>query len=101
MADIDLHKFKKDLDNVPPRGSNQPPVSIRARDLDGNFEKVTVLPSEAIPPEYQVTYRDDGVILSDINGLPEGAVAREFNVCENGNPVTYWLLTWDQEPELP
>jgi hypothetical protein len=101
MADIDLHRFKEDLDKVPPKGSNLPPRSISATNLDENFNKVTLLPSETDPPEYQVSYREDGVIISDISGLPQGAVAREFSVCENGNPETYWLLTWDQEPELP
>jgi hypothetical protein len=101
MADIELHRFKEDLDKVPPKGSNAPPRSISAKALDGNFDKVTLLPSEAEPPEYEVSYREDGVILSNLRSLPEGAVAREFSVCENGNPETYWLLTWDQEPELP
>jgi hypothetical protein len=101
MSDINLHKFKDDLDKVPPKGSNRPPRTIRAKDLDGNFEKVTILPSEAIPPEYEVSYREDGVILSDINGLPAKAEANEFNVCENGNPRTYWFVTWNEKPEIP
>jgi hypothetical protein len=35
------------------------------------------------------------------SGLPAGATAREFSVCENGNPETYWMLTWDEEPVIP
>jgi hypothetical protein len=72
MADIDLHLFREDLAKVPPKGSDQPPRTIRAADLDGNFKKVTVLPSEEIPPEYTVEYRDDGVVLKDLKGLPDG-----------------------------
>jgi hypothetical protein len=76
MADIDLHKFRDDLENRPGRGSNAPPVTIRARDLDGNFAKVTVLPSEETQPEYEVEYRDDGIILSGF--LPEGTNAGDI-----------------------
>jgi len=100
MSDIDLHRFKEVLVKVPPRGSNTPPRSIRAVDLDENFKKVTLLPSEAEPPEYEVSYREDGVILSDINGLPAGAIAKEFSVCENGAPATYWFVVWENEPDI-
>jgi hypothetical protein len=100
MADIELHKFKDDLSMAPPKGSNAPPRSISAKALDGNFNKVTLLPSETDPPEYEVNYREDGVILSDINGLPEGATAKEFAVCENGAPTTYWFVVWEDEPEI-
>jgi hypothetical protein len=79
MADIDLHLFREDLAKVPPKGSDQPPRTIRAADLDGNFKKVTVLPSESDPPEYEVEYREDGTILS--NFLPEG---------NNRGDLLYW-----------
>jgi hypothetical protein len=101
VADIDLHRFKEDLEKVPPKGSNAPPRSISATDLDGNFDKVTVLPSKTDPPEYQVSYREDGVLLSEFKaGLPEGAFAKQFDVCENGQPIQYWFVVWEQEPEL-
>jgi hypothetical protein len=80
---------------------NEPPVSIKAADLDENFARCTIIPPDEDPPPYGVEYTERGTILTNISGLPEGAVAREFSVCENGNPETYWLLTWDQEPELP
>jgi hypothetical protein len=76
---IDLHRFTEDLAKVPPKGSNQPPRSISAAALDGNFNKVTVLPSETDPPEYVVDYRDDGVLLKDF--LPRGEAT--------GN-ILYW-----------
>jgi hypothetical protein len=79
MADIDLHLFEDDLRQRPAKGSNHPPVSIRAKDLDGNFTKVTVLQSETDPPEYVVDYRDDGVLLKDF--LPRGEAT--------GN-ILYW-----------
>jgi hypothetical protein len=33
-------------------------------------------------------------------GLPEGAMFKEFDVCENGNPTTYWFVVWNEEPFL-
>jgi len=81
MADIDLHEFKEDLKNKPGPGSDAPPRTIRASDLDGNFKKVTVLESEEDPPEYTVEYRDDGVVLKDLKGLPNG---------ENLGDILYW-----------
>jgi len=100
MARPELHVFKDDLKNRPLPGSKQPPRTVRAQDLDDNFKKVTILESEDEPPEYKVEYRDEGVVLFDLRGLPENAVAREFSVCQNGAPKTYWLVTWDEEPEL-
>jgi len=100
MAKPDLHSFIKDLRSRPVAGSNAPPVSIRAKDLDDNFKKVTIIPSEAFPPEYQVAYREDGVILSDLSGLPPEAIAKEFSVCENGLPATYWFVVWKDKPEV-
>lgn len=33
-------------------------------------------------------------------GLPAGAIAKEFDVCENGQAKTYWFVVWEQEPDL-
>lgn len=33
-------------------------------------------------------------------GLPAGATAKEFDVCENGQAKTYWFVVWEQEPNL-
>jgi hypothetical protein len=79
MDAIDLHRFTEDLAKVPPKGSNQPPRSISAAALDGNFNKVTVLPSETDPPEYQVSYGEGGIILSEF--LPQG---------QQGGDILYW-----------
>lgn len=32
------------------------------------------------------------------SGLPEGATAKLFDVCENGQPKQYWFVVWDQKP---
>lgn len=33
-------------------------------------------------------------------GLPDGAMAKEFDICENGEVKKYWLIVWDEEPNL-
>jgi hypothetical protein len=83
-----------------PLGGTDSPISIKAADLDGNFARCTVIAPEEDPPPYGVEYTERGTILTNISGLPEGAVAREFAVCENGSPKQYWFLTWDEEPQL-
>lgn len=101
MANTTLHSFVRDLANVPPKGSAAPPRSIRAKDLDGNFKKATVIPPGGTRPAYGVRYTQDGTILTNIGGsLPSGAIAKQFDVCENGTPVQYWLVYWEEEPTL-
>lgn len=34
------------------------------------------------------------------SGLPEGAIAKEFDVCENGSPTSYWFVVWEEEPVI-
>ena len=34
------------------------------------------------------------------SGLPDGAIAKEFDVCENGSPTSYWFVVWNAEPNL-
>lgn len=34
------------------------------------------------------------------SGLPEGATAKLFDVCENGEPKQYWFVVWDQKPNF-
>jgi hypothetical protein len=75
----ELHKFRDDLQNRPAPGSNAPPVTIRAKDLDENFTKVTVLESETDPPEYDVEYTERGILLSKF--LPPGT---------NQGDLLYW-----------
>jgi hypothetical protein len=71
MASPDLHKFERDLLNRPGPGSNAPPVSIRAKNLDENYKKVTLIASDQDPPLYRVRYTPDGTRLTSL--LPDGA----------------------------
>ena len=97
----DLHLFERDLKNKPPLGSTAPPRTIRAKDLDENNRKLTILKGEGDPPAYLVKYTKDGTVLTDIQGLPRNAIAKEFDVCENGSPTSYWFVVWNEEPQLP
>jgi hypothetical protein len=101
MSKIDLHKFRDDLLKKPPLGVKAPPIGIRATDLDDNFRKITVIEGRGTPPAYKVKYTKDGTLLTDISGLPKDAIAKEFDVCENGQPRTWWFVVWENEPELP
>jgi hypothetical protein len=81
MATIDLHLFERDLANIPGKGSSAPPRTIKAKDLDENNKKLTLLPDQSETPAYTVEYTQDGTRLKF-----EG---KEFDVCENGTPVKY------------
>jgi hypothetical protein len=61
MAKPDLHSFQRDLANKPGKGSDAPPRTLRAKDLDENFKKVTLLESDEDSPVYSVEYSADGV----------------------------------------
>ncbi len=95
-----LHKFKDDLKKKPGRGQVAPPRVISATNLDENFTKVTVIDSNKPPPAYKVKYTKDGAILTDLQGLPKDALAKRFDVCENGQATSYWFVVWENEPEL-
>jgi hypothetical protein len=96
-----LHFFKRDLEKKPKAGSKDPPRTIRAKDLDDNNTKLTILKGKGTPPAYKVEYTKDGTILTDIQSLPKDAIAKEFSVCENGTPNSYWFVVWNNEPTLP
>lgn len=101
MASPDLHKFEQDLKNRPAKGSDAPPRTLRAKDLDDNFSKITVIETGDDPPPYEVEYTKDGTKLKNIRGLPKNAIAKEFFVCEFGQPRSYWFIVWEDEPQLP
>jgi hypothetical protein len=75
----DLHKFERDLRHRPSPGSNAPPRTIRAKDLDENNRKLTLLQGEGLPPLYEVEYTKDGTRITRI--LPEGG---------NNGDLLYW-----------
>jgi hypothetical protein len=70
----DLHLFERDLKNKPPLGSTAPPRTIRAKDLDENNRKLTLLKGEGDPQLYEVKYTKDGTVITRIfeNGKNPG-----------------------------
>jgi hypothetical protein len=80
---------------------NDPPVSIKARDLDTNFTRATIITPKADPPPYRVEYTKDGTVLKDIAGLPPDALAKQIAVCENGQTKLYYFIVWEEKPTLP
>lgn len=101
MERIDLHKFEQDLKNKPGLGSMDAPRTIKAKKLDDNNKKLTLLKGEGTPPAYRVKYTPEGTILTDIQSLPKDAIAKQFDVCENGSAVSYYFVVWIEEPQLP
>jgi hypothetical protein len=91
MARIDLHLFERDLANKPGNGSSAPPRTIRAKDLDENNKKLTVLQGEGSPPSYTVKYTPDGIILNVLPTPP----ASGTHVLGAVNGVVQWLATED------
>jgi hypothetical protein len=81
------------------------PVTIKAKDLDKNYKLATVIndpDKDQDNRSYTVEYREEGTVLKNIGGgLPPNAIAKQFYVCENGQPKQYWFVVWDEEPEIP
>lgn len=75
----DLHLFEKDLKNKSLVGSNAPPRTIRAKDLDGNNKKLTLLKGAGDPPLYELKYTKDGTVITRI--FADGA---------NTGDLLYW-----------
>lgn len=73
---INLHEFARDLKNRPAPGSNAPPRTIRAKDLDDNFRKLILLPGKDSPPLYEVEYKKEGVRITRI--LPNGSTVGDL-----------------------
>jgi hypothetical protein len=105
---------------------NDPPVSIKAKDLDENFAFTTVIenPDETDDNKsYRVKYEESGTVLEitalpkgerkgDIlywnpegNGkwvvlpAPEGSTIgiKQFDVCQNGQPKQVNMLVWETD----
>jgi hypothetical protein len=78
----ELHKFAEDLKQRPLKGSNAPPVGIRAKDLDENFAKVRLIESDkANPKPYEVVYTKDGTRIENIRAVPDG---------EHDGDILFW-----------
>jgi hypothetical protein len=100
-----LHSFKEDLLKRPlpgfMAGTPSPPRVILAKDLDGNNEALTLIEGDGDPPLYRVEYTKEGTKITDISVFPEDGIAKEFDVCENGSPTSYYFVVWNEEPLIP
>jgi hypothetical protein len=94
MRKPDLHLFKDDLRKKPPDGSNAPPRSIKAQDLDENFVKTSVIAPLEDPPRYTVEYTREGTRLK-ITVLPEVPTASGLHVLTVSGGELAWTATED------
>jgi hypothetical protein len=80
----ELHEFRDDLKQRPPKGSNAPPVGIRAINLDQNFIKVSLIESDQTDPKpYEVVYTKEGTRLENIRAVPDGEHDGDILVWKN------------------
>ena len=66
----DLHRFEQDLNNKPGLGSTDATRTIKAKKLDDNNKKLTLLKGEGNPSLYEVKYTPDGTVITRV--LPDG-----------------------------
>lgn len=90
---INLHKFEQDLVKKPGLGDMGPPRTIRAKDLDENNKKLTLLNGEGANPIYEVKYTDLGILITRI--LPTPPDSSVMHVLTVTNKVLAWVATED------
>ena len=89
----ELHLFERDLKNRPIDGSTAPPRTIRAKDLDGNNARLTLLKGEGDPPLYEVKYTKEGTVITRIFPIAPSGTAMHVLTITNG--VLAWTATED------
>jgi len=93
MSRIDLHKFEQDLKNKPGLGSMDAPRTIKAKKLDDNNKKLTLLKGEGTPALYEVKYTPEGTLITRI--LPTPPESTTMHVLTVTNGVVAWTATED------
>jgi hypothetical protein len=86
---ISLVKFK---DLLAGNSKSGPPVSIRAGDLDGNFQALTILPDKY--GIYEPEFKKDGTQLTFLAQKKEVSW-REISICVNGTAKKMMVLGTD------
>jgi hypothetical protein len=66
MARPELHDFERLAKNKPAKGSNDYPVAIKAKHLDENWKRTTLLEGSGEPKLYEVEYTKDGTRITKI-----------------------------------
>lgn len=93
MERIDLHKFEQDLKNKPGLGSMDAPRTIKAKKLDDNNKKLTLLKGEGTPALYEVRYTPEGTLITRILPTPPDSTTMHVLTVTNG--VVAWTATED------
>ena len=93
MERIDLHKFEQDLKNKPGLGSMDAPRTIKAKKLDDNNKKLTLLKGEGTPALYEVKYTPKGTLITRILPTPPDSTTMHVLTVTNG--VVAWTATED------
>lgn len=91
----DLHLFERDLKLRPMVGDMSPPRTIRAKDLDGNNAKLTLLKGEGAPSLYEVKYTKEGTVITSIFPFPEAPSGTAMHVLTITGGVLAWTATED------
>ena len=91
----DLHRFEQDLKNKPGLGSTDAPRTIKAKKLDDNNKKLTLLKGEGTPALYEVKYTPEGTLITRIFPIPPDSTAMHVLTITNG--VVAWTATEDCE----
>lgn len=93
MAIDTLHRFEDDLRARPSKGSNAPPRTLKAKDLDENFIKAAVIAPQEERPRYSVKYTREGTMLKIEPELPELPESATMHVLTATNGVLAWTPT--------
>jgi hypothetical protein len=86
---INLVKFKRYLSSSRKDG---PPVSISAKDLDGNFDAVTPQPDKF--GVYSIDFKKDGYSIT-FEAKKRAVSWREIDICVNGAAKKMMVLGTD------
>jgi hypothetical protein len=90
--------FRQYLNTPSSKGSAAPPVSIKASDLDKNFQVVNLLPSEQ--GVYDAQYTDKGTQLIFMY-KDKPAYWQKISLCVNGTYKEMMVLATDpMDPEV-
>ena len=87
-----LVKFRDYLKSSLTKGSSEPPVSIKAKDLDDNFAATTLIESKDTTDKvYKIKYAKEGKSIEFICG-DKKVKWQEIDICVNGTPKKMKVL---------
>ena len=83
-------------------------MAIKSSNEGGLIPPLRAIPKKPSDPNNKYLAPDGGnngkpswkTFPEPVSGLPSGATAKQFDVCEDGEPKQYWFLTWEEEPNI-